>query len=186
MGCAVIWSYIDLFGLDRLRKLVLVDCEPWSIDLLDNRGHGVVTPADAGELTSRIDEGWDVDREPLLTGFVGDASERTYGMSAAWAARLPAGPAARLAFSFLSSDWRDVIPRISVPTLVIGAGNGGVPQAAVDWVAENLPDGSLVRLDNVSHMVMLEAPERFTGAVTQFLNRDATPAASASASVRAG
>jgi pimeloyl-ACP methyl ester carboxylesterase len=28
MGCAVIWSYWELFGAERLAKLILVDCAP--------------------------------------------------------------------------------------------------------------------------------------------------------------
>jgi hypothetical protein len=28
MGCAIIWSYWELFGAERLAKLILVDCAP--------------------------------------------------------------------------------------------------------------------------------------------------------------
>lgn len=178
MGCSVIWSYWDLFGADRLAKLVLVDQFPLYVtdpalpstlfgrsaaDLFDvalQMGKvGIGAAADAGfGMNSKENQGWftslsDEDREFFLA--CNKAFPREYVTS--------------LLINQFFSDWRDVLPRISVPTLVIG---GICTKSWSEWVSSRIPNAQLEifsRSDLGSHFMFWENPNKFNDLVRRFL-----------------
>ena len=85
--------------------------------------------------------------------------------------KMPAEYAARLVLNHGSLDWRDVIPRISLPTLVIGGKYSHVnPQSQV-WIHEQIAGSQLeIFEEGGAHFMFLEAPERFNQVVRNFLS----------------
>jgi len=177
MGCSVIWSYLDLFGTERLKRLILVDEPAWVMHTPDQ------TPEDIANTGAIVDaaalvglyNGLRSDTVATVSGFVGGM--RTKGIPAdlkewiiAENLKLPAEYAARLLLNHGSLDWRDVIPRITLPTLVIGGKHSHVnPQSQV-WIHEQIPTSQLEIFDaGGAHFPFLEAPERFNEVVRAFL-----------------
>ena len=132
IGSSIIWSYIDLFGEDRLGRLVFVDQAPsvtakpdWSA--ADRVTYGCLLP-DLDALT-----------EFYLQVLAAETAEATVPVIARlfspslpaaellWFAReickLPRRHAADLLYDHCGLDWRDVIKRVRRPTS--GGGRGG-------------------------------------------------------------
>jgi non-heme chloroperoxidase len=141
MGSNVALAYVDLFGCSRLRGLVLVDQTP-----------------------KMINEGtWNL-------GFHG----LTRASLETWLAEFPGGlmpfhtvpPAEVLAMTVdgepfsiddtrallrdhTEADWRDVLPRVSVPLLAVAGRHSPTwPCESSAWMADAAPQGSLVVLEN--------------------------------------
>lgn len=72
----------------------------------------------------------------------------------------------------LRSDFRDQLPRISVPTLVIAGGqDASLGPARSREIADLVPDGTLVELPRAGHSSPIEDPDGFSAAMTGFLAR---------------
>ena len=73
----------------------------------------------------------------------------------------------------INQDWRDVIPRIEVPTLLI---SGDVSHATTEecckWMVSVIKDCKWSRFPGVgtgSHHMMMNAPEKFNSDIIEFL-----------------
>lgn len=66
-------------------------------------------------------------------------------------------------------DMRPILPLISVPTLVVaGLKDPATPPEHAQYLANNIPDASLVEL-NAAHLSNVELPDEFSDAVRNFL-----------------
>ncbi|MCP9000426.1 alpha/beta hydrolase [Pseudarthrobacter sp. RMG13] len=73
------------------------------------------------------------------------------------------------------SDYRDVLPAITIPTLLLyGAEDVRSPLDVARDMHRRIPASELVVIPGVGHMAASEAPEAFNTAVRQFLRRVAT------------
>ncbi|MFR9800126.1 alpha/beta fold hydrolase [Streptomyces sp. MS06] len=181
MGCALAWSYWDLFGGDRLARLVLFD-EPavlirqpyWPDGLAEEVGalYGLAQIADVvrGLRDPRSDA------EALSARFLDDMwTESADEGDRQWVLGrnllLPREYAGRLLLDNVMHDWRDVLPRITVPTLVLGGAESVIPVAAARSVASAIP-GAVVRIlpERGSHFAFWENPAAFNGEIRAFLD----------------
>jgi pimeloyl-ACP methyl ester carboxylesterase len=81
----------------------------------------------------------------------------------------PAGLRA-MARSLAEADLRDILPRITVPTLLLyGDQDVRAPLAVAQELLASIPASRLVVMPGVGHMSSLEAPERFNAEVRSFL-----------------
>jgi sigma-B regulation protein RsbQ len=68
------------------------------------------------------------------------------------------------------SDTRDVLPRVSVPTLVLQCSDDVIAPTAVGrYVAESIPDAHLVQMQAVGHCPNLSDPEETIEAIRSYL-----------------
>ncbi|MEV0899238.1 alpha/beta hydrolase [Actinoplanes sp. NPDC049802] len=174
LGCAVAWSYYDLFGPERLARLVLVDgtvllCRTPEMTEQDIADTGAVwTAAEAMEMVRSLRD----DQEAVVRRLVGSfvTADRT---DVEWLVgevlRMPAEAAASLMFDYVYSDWRDVIPRITVPTLIVGGARSHVPTMAQEWLHRTIPGSELAVLPDRAHLLFYEEPEVFNELVATFL-----------------
>jgi pimeloyl-ACP methyl ester carboxylesterase len=154
MGANVALAYVDLVGCVRLRGLVLVDQTPKMVN----------------------EDGWDLG----LHGLTRDTLE-------AWLAAFPGGlvPFHRvpppevlelavdgepfsvdgtraLLRDHAEADWRDVLPRTTVPVLAVAGRQSPVwPCASSEWIAQTAPQGRSVVFEECGHAPHLELPEEF-------------------------
>lgn len=184
MGCSVLWSYIDLFGQDSIEKLILVDQPPF---LLAN-------PQDT-EQQIRAYGGQRIDLWQLVNAF-----ERNWGEG--WAAftryfRLELyqqNPElielfqelakrrknnvflAKLLLDHLTQDWRDIIPRINVPTLYIsGDSSHATTMESSQWMVSVIKNCYWVRFSHEeygTHNMMINSAQKFSLIVTAFLGEN--------------
>ena len=181
MGCSVIWSYFEHFGPDRLSRLVLIDqgsCAVawpgWSDDekaeagaLFDPKSTYDTAVALAGPDGAKVTEGL------LNTAFFTKQFPRD---QLAWVLaenlKFPRAHAAKLLVDHGTKDWRDVIRRITIPTLVVGGSASLFNPKSQQWIARQIP-GSRVEIfderEGGSHFMFLENPTKFNRLVTEFL-----------------
>ena len=180
MGCSIIWSYLDLFGPQQVDALILVDQAPtqliqpgWSVDEALSYG-ATQTAEDVFEFAARfaapdgVDWTWRRYRPLFTQTFPEDEFD--------WAVReslqMPRKLAAKLFLDHAMRDWRDVIRRIRLPTLVVGAETSVFPVASQQWIARQIPGARLeifAEKDGGSHFMCFENPIRFNAIVRDFL-----------------
>lgn len=181
MGCAVIWSYWDQFGDDRLSRLILID-QPATPLRWPNSSE-----TEWAHTGSRLDATALMDFVAQLTGPDGIQVSKDYitgsfftpAISAGvidWVIRenlkFPRTLAARLLVDLYAQDWRDVLPRITLPTLVIGGEASLFNPQSQRWNASQIPNARLemfLAADGGSHFMWLENPQRFNAVIRDFI-----------------
>jgi non-heme chloroperoxidase len=180
MGCSVIWAYWEQYGKDRLAKLILIDQMPmitanpvWSDKekedagaILDKESLYSVTNALAGPDGVKTTEGF-------ITGMFTKQYPRE---EVAWVIqqnlKMPREYAARLLYDHATNDWRDLIPLINIPTLVVGGKASLVGWKSQVWIGSQIP-GSRVEIfeenEGGNHFMFMENPEKFNRIVKEFM-----------------
>jgi pimeloyl-ACP methyl ester carboxylesterase len=182
MGCSVIWAYLDLFGPNRLSRLILVD-EPPCLTLNEQWGEAekaasgaLFTPDGAMALCNSLlhdDDG--AVRDGLMTAMLSPQCPpdiRKWMM--ACNRKMNQRHCAELMRNHANLDWRDVISRIRLPTLAIGARASLAPATCMPWVASQIPGARLEMFgadEGGSHFMFAENPHKFNRLVLEFLHR---------------
>ncbi|WP_299432965.1 alpha/beta hydrolase [uncultured Meiothermus sp.] len=180
MGCSVIWSYWDLFGAERLARLILVDQMPfitanpaWSQAELEASGAVFTAEALYGMCNALAGpDGLETTRS-FVGGMVSSAMSSE---EKAWMIernlRLPRIHAATLLYNHATQDWRDLIPRITLPTLIVGGRGSLVPWKSQVWIHEHIP-GSRLEIfeehEGGKHFMFVEGAEKFNRILAEFL-----------------
>jgi non-heme chloroperoxidase len=192
MGCAIIWSYLELFGLDEIDRLVLVDQSPLGT-LRERKAHATRTHWNAQEIAEsgaiftaeqlnaavhalESSEAEEFTRN-LLTSMVTPAmSKEQFEWIVECNQCLPRAIAATLLYNHLHTDWRDQIVRIRNPTLILGGRKSMIPWQSQVWINQNIPDSELEIFEAAEgggHFMFIENPDKFNRRVLQFLSLEA-------------
>jgi len=181
MGCSVIWGYWELYGGDRLAKLVLIDQMPmitanpiWSEQ--EKTDAGAILTKDT--LYSVTNDLAGPDGVKTTEGFIGAMFNKTYPREeVAWVIRqnlkMPRDYAARLLYDHATNDWRDVLPLINVPTLIVGGKASLVGWRSQVWMGTQIPGSQVVIFETEeggNHFMFMENPEKFNRIVREFIN----------------
>lgn len=182
MGCSVIWSYVELFGQERLDKLVLIDEDPviidfpsWTAEEKANYG-GLFTSAATFETTAAL-KGADGDAVAagLLGGlFTSEVDETLKSWALQHALKASRKDTADLIFNHAMNDWSTVIPRITVPTLVFGGKLSAMDYRSMQWIGNVIPNAETCILgedEHSSHFMFLENPQKFNRVLIDFLRK---------------
>ena len=180
MGCSVIWCYIDLFGEAGLERLVLVDQMP-SITARDEWSEKEKQDAgaifDGASLYETIAALAGKEGVGTTKGFIG--SMFTSGFPAErveWVIeqnrKMPRRHAATLLLNHATQDWRDLIPRVTLPTLIVGGRVSLIDWRSQVWMNGQIADSQLEifeEADGGNHFMFMENPVRFNRLVDAFL-----------------
>ncbi|MBL7255605.1 alpha/beta fold hydrolase [Paractinoplanes lichenicola] len=169
MGASTIWAYADLFGSDRIRRVVTIDQTPKLVN----------------------DAGWEhgfygLNRDNVGTFFAngvpqtgrGLAGDRLGGITRLIKAlgKPPvmadgSTPERRaLLQNHAEQDWRDVIARLDVPSLFIAGRQSQLwPYEHAEAAAASNPLAQVVVLDDCGHAANLDQPELTNAAILEFL-----------------
>ena len=175
MGTSVIWGYYDLFGPDRLAKLILVDQMPfitsnpaWSKEELETSG-AIFTPQALYDTCNAIAGPKGVETRTAFVGGMFPCLKVEEIPEYNWIVqenlKLPGEYAATLLYNHCTQDWRPLLKHIKLPTLVVGAKCGHIPWKSMEWVSEQIPGAELLMFqgkeDGGSHFMFLENPKKF-------------------------
>ena len=179
MGCSVIWAYWELFGADRLGKIVLTDEPPmltsnpaWTPEEREAAG-SILTPASLWETANaRVGP----DGEATTRAFIEHSVTRNCPEDMKeWiiqcSLRMDRKDAATLLLNHGSQDWRDIIPCITLPTLAIAGRVSLIPWKSIAWIAKQIPGAQLEIFEENeggSHFMFVENPTKFNQIVSRF------------------
>lgn len=184
MGASILWSYIDLFGTQHMRKAIFVD-EPVSI----------YSHADWSEQERLAAGGMTTSPERMIAAFTSGSPvnnliadtrlfERYVAMDSPYyensekfvAEFIKKDPKylAQVLFDHVMNDWRDVIRRkIHLPVAIFtGEYSANVPSQR--WMQSVIPDASLYiysKAEQGDHFLMFKNPFKFTKDLGEFLER---------------
>lgn len=173
MGAAILWSYLELFGYDRVSKLVCVDQSPAQYTGPDwqwgqNGCYDV-------EMFVRLACAIEYDPRGNAEGLAYACLHRTptadeVKFLADEISKCPPKVRIEIMRDHTNLDWRDFLPHIKVPTLVCV----GRHSAVFDWegsayVGEQIPGARTVFFEDSGHMLFWEEPEKFNRVVGDFV-----------------
>ncbi|UNX56108.1 alpha/beta hydrolase [Georgenia sp. TF02-10] len=173
LGCPVIWSYLELFGTHRLAQAVLVEQSPRQYIGVDWKFPHASSFDDAGLATLQAQTAADPaggDRQQIQTIMLTEPSAEQRELFLAEMAKSP--PSARNAImaDHTRADWRDLLPTLDLPTLVLVARQDRVfDWRGPAWVGEHVPGARTVFFESSSHALFLDEPDKFNQVVADFL-----------------
>lgn len=182
MGSSIIWSYLDLFGPERLRKLIIVDQAPmvgalpaWNTE--ERTRYGCLF-TDVQSVASFCDqvraaETAESTKEILRGMFTKAVPEADLDWIAAENVKLPRQYAADLLFDHCLSNWRDIITATRLPTLVIGGRKSIFSAESQEWIASVNPNARATiyeEHEGGAHFMFFENSQRFNRDVAAFLS----------------
>jgi pimeloyl-ACP methyl ester carboxylesterase len=86
--------------------------------------------------------------------------------------RMSCKDAATLLLNHANQDWRDTIPRLTLPALVIAGRVSPIPWVAVAWIAKQIPNAKFEIFEENeggSHFMFVENPAKFNEIVSTFV-----------------
>ncbi|KAF2483515.1 Alpha/Beta hydrolase protein [Neohortaea acidophila] len=188
LGCAVIWCWCDLYPNRRstINSLVFIDQVAVMLPRphwteVETKHYGCVFPNDevpdaffqalAGPDSRAVTSGF------VASMFTSNASPDDVNFALEQNAIMDSKHAAALLHDHTRHDWRDVLPTINVPALVVGgAGSVQTPIAGCKWVAARIPGARFVEFseeEGGSHCLFVENPTKFNAILKQFLETQA-------------
>lgn len=167
---AMIGALAQVAEPDRFAHLVMVGPSPRYID--DDGYVGGFSPEDIEELLESLASnylGWSAAMAPVI---VGNPDRPQLGEELAEVfCRMDPAVARVFARTTFLTDARDVLPKVSVPTLVLQCSDDVIaPDAVGEYVASRIAGSTLVRLDAVGHCPNLSAPEETVSAIRTYLD----------------
>lgn len=171
LGCAIIWSFVELFTDAALGKMVFVDQAPsqWTFDDWSYGSKGIYDAASLANIQKVVQD---------MPAFAKGNAEccLTHALPAELMATLTAetlkcdpDQLGRLMADHAQLDWRPVLPRITKPCLnLYGDKSGCFPVEGTAAVGELIPDCKNVLFEGCNHWLYLEQPERFVACVVDF------------------
>ena len=180
MGALTLWQYIRDFGTARLSRLCFIDQSP-KLMTDETWSHGIYGDFDetkAGEMMSWLHEDFaeavlkltafglnERAREKYLAGASGWEKSRQ-----ALRAQAPA-PLIDCWASLTAADYRDVLARIDVPSMLVYGGQSKFYSLeTARYVASRIPDALLHIYDGTDHSPHQWQRERFARELLAFLN----------------
>lgn len=180
MGAMICWDYVRQFGDGRLSQLCIIDQSPrllnapdWNMSLW-----GGFTPEDNGRFISELQRDFAKGVINLIAhsrvsenGGPGIPFELLEARRQRLL-RMEPEPWIQAWESLTSQDYRDVLPKISVPTLLVyGAKSAYYGPKVAEYVHENIRGSELVMYPEAGHGPQLEAMEEFVRDLVAFARR---------------
>ena len=175
LGCPVIWSYLELFGDHRLARAVFVQQSPRQYYAPDWKLAHATCYDDAALATTQAEVSHDpagFDRGQLDTIFTGEPTEAERRLFLSEMSKSP--PYARNAVmaDHTRHDWRDRLPTVRLPSLVLVALQDEVfPWQGPAYVGETIPGAETVFFEESGHALFFDEPEKFNETVSGFVGR---------------
>jgi len=186
LGCSVIYSFLDLFTGVQVEKLVLIDEAPvltanpiWSQEKRELLGASY----DPVQNYHFINQLRIADYEEMKQKLVDAMTTRSASDSTKTFIKscfdIEPGAAALLYRENLQHDWRDLVPRIRIPSLIIGGKASLTPWKSQEWISKQIPNSTLKVFEEEEgggHFPFVENPGLFNEVVFHFLTKHTQPA----------
>ena len=180
MGCSVIWCYIDLFGPERLSKIILVDQMPlvtsdphWTQQELEDSGATLTAQQVFDSVADlRSKEAEQVTRQVIDGHVTKQATSEMREWIVQCNLKMPRDFAGTLLYNHCHTEWRDLIPRINLPTLIISGRASAIPWKSQEWLHRQIKGSQFEVFEESEggqHFMFIENPEKFNRLVMEYL-----------------
>jgi non-heme chloroperoxidase len=172
MGASTIFSYLDLFGPHKLSGAILVDQTPKIlVDAEWQYGLGEMTAETLMPFIRTIRADYPAfARSFIPTMFTNPPTAAEQAWMLAEMLKMPVASATAVLFDHCNQDWRDRLPTINLPVLVMTGRQSRVfPYQSSVFISEQIPGARLVIFEHSGHCPFYEEAEKFNAAVADFL-----------------
>ncbi len=185
MGALTLWQFIRDFGTRRLARICLLDQSPklvtdaqWHLGI-----YGNFDDTRSDQLIADLATDLPESVLRLVAHGLNDKARSTYLRdTSGWRAmrqelgRYDAAPLIAIWKSLVAADFRDVLPRIDVPALLVyGRLSNFYTEATARFVAEQIRGSVLHLYDDADHGPHLLQPQRFLDDFAAFTRADNAP-----------
>lgn len=179
-GCAVTWSYLDLYGEDGLRALVFHDQmvarvkrPEWSEEMVqcygsEVTGEQVLQEAEMVRDPANKERIREFLKQMVTTSCPDELVEEMLEASY----MVPREGAAESLLSVSYAFYPDIFPKIQLPTLCVRGEGSHLHAKVMPWIAAQIPQGRVEIIPaelGGSHFAFLENPAAFNSAVAKFI-----------------
>jgi non-heme chloroperoxidase len=172
-SASIALAYWELFGEDRIARFVLIGVTPCMASRSDWQW-GYREPPTAFQERLIADPEGSV-RAVIVGIFLVPPPEPVIEEFVRSTLQTPPEAGAKMLDDHGVIDWRDMLPTITIPTLVcVGRHDHQAPLAAAEVVADMVPGGELLVFENSAHAPFYEEPELFNEALDAFIQRHLT------------
>lgn len=178
MGSSVTWAFWDQYPDERNRidRLAIVDqssvlvADPtWTKEEAETCSAALFTPAQTYIFAKNIA----LETPPFVRKmFTPNVSEADYEWVLAENNKISDQHAATLLIDHAFADWRDVLPRIDIPCLVISGADSVNDASGIAWAATQIPGAksrTFTSEEKGSHFMFWENPDLFNSIIEEFV-----------------
>lgn len=175
LGCAIIWAFVELYGVGQISAAMFVDQSPYQMASPDGVWKlGSKTIFSEGSLQHVLSALSKNPRafheESVRAGFTRTPTTMELTTYVNESMKSAVYFTTRLMASHSCMDWRAVLPLVSCPALVIAGKKSKVfPWEGVAYAAQNMPHARLIPFEEGSHWLYIEEAVRFNSTVSAFL-----------------
>ncbi len=178
MGAASIFSYVNQFGCERIKRIVAVDMSPYMRNTVWNGGIGCGkwTDEDFLEDLDRIfdDVGaanWHIMKNLMVPSMANISSELEPSMIAACGAGCDTLTMASLWYSLFRTDQRPAIDKITVPFLYIMPETPLYSMVTVNFYKEHVKNAFVLEKNfpRTTHLILMEKPREVAERIKAFM-----------------
>lgn len=175
MGTSITLDYLRQFGVKNISKLCFIDMTPkllcddeWKLGLYENFYH-----AENLAWLALMANDWNEACNAFVPGMF-NKSKTTNPADIAWSFSQARNnvPHVMIAMwiAMAAADYRDVLPKITIPTLLLCSGDGQLySHAHGEYMKAHIAKSTLIFFEKSGHALMLEEPEKFNEALAAFL-----------------
>jgi len=179
LGTAIMLSYVEQFGQDKIGGLIVVDMTTKSLtDETCQMGlYGKYTLEDCFQTVMDINNGWANLVPGFGQAFFGDLEKCKDEIEWAIAEEMKNSEAVmvRIWVQFATIDQRHILPQITVPTLITYGGTEKLyKRGSSEYIHNAIPGSKLICFEGASHALFLECPDEFNNAVIEFVGKGGT------------
>ena len=173
MGGAILWSYFELFGRHRIDSLIFVDQSPRQYFSADWKwgSTGVYDAQALAALETQLLYDSRGSAEGTVMGcHYGEVPSDELAFFADQIELCPPAVRAAIMADHTNLDWRDLLPRIDLPSLVlVGRQSAIFPWRGSAYVGEKIPGARTEFFEHSGHMPFWQESERFNAVVSDFV-----------------
>jgi pimeloyl-ACP methyl ester carboxylesterase len=172
MGAFVVFDYVKQFGTGAIRGVVVVD-ESATDFKWDGYPHGFVDLETLHSFMTDIqNDRMEFLRHLVEAMFHEPPAEADRDWMVAECARLPIGSLSAILFDQSVQDYREVVPKIDLPTLICwGRHDALLPVSGAANLHEFIPQAQVELFEDSGHCPFLEETDRFNDVLGAFLAR---------------
>lgn len=181
LGCSIIYSFLDLFTGKQVEQLVLIDEAPvltanplWTQEKRELLGASYDPAQNYHFLHQLKTADFEEMKQKLIDAMTTDSASDSIKAFIKNCFDIEPEAAAMLYKENLQHDWRDLIPRIHIPTLIIGGKVSLTPWKSQEWISRQIPSSSLrifEEKEGGGHFPFVENPGLFYETVFHFLTK---------------
>jgi len=155
----------------RFRQLVLVTANPYFLDDPEHGYTGGFSESDLTEVLAALDSNYFTWATAMAPAIMGAPDQPALGeeLTASFC-RVDPDIARQLLRTMFLTDYRPLLPQVTVPTLLLQArADALVPPATGEYLRDQLAGSTLVQLQAVGHCPHVSAPEETAAAIRAHL-----------------